>query len=156
MYNDIILEESGSLEYFGSEPVEKEDVNEDESSLYDEALIEEDHNESDPADEVSESSILEPKEEDNNDAVLEDIKNDLEVIKNDIRVYKTDGMVDSSDSDDSELRSDSEIITLSEDNIITKPLTDYTVSESLIALVVVGLFVAGMVYMIKRSLFKWN
>lgn len=156
MYNDIVLEESGSLEYFGSEPVEEEYENEDESLLSDEEFIEEDNTESDQVNTVSESSILESEEEDNNDAVLEDIKNELEVIKNDIRVYKTDGMVDSSDSSDSELRSDGEIITLSDDNIITKPLTDYTVSESLIAFVVVGLFVAGMVYMIKRSLLKWN
>lgn len=156
MYNDIILEESGSIEYYGNDPVEEEEVYEDKFVLSDEALIGEYSNESDPVNEVSESSILESEKDDSNDAVLKDIKEELEVIKNDIRVYKTDGVVDSSDSDDSELRSDSEIITLSENNIITKPLTDYTVSESLIALVVVGLFVAGMVYMIKRSLFKWN
>ena len=156
MYNDIILEESGSLEYYGNDPVEEEYLNDNESALYDEAVIEEDHTESDTGNTVSESSILESKEEDNNDAVLEDIKNDIEVIKNDIRVYQADGMVDSSDSDDSELLVNNEIISVSEDNIITKPLTDYTVSESLIALVVIGLFVAGMVYMIKRSLFKWN
>ena len=70
MYNDIVLEESGSLEYYGNDPVEEEYVNENESVLYDESVIEEDHTESDPVNTVSESSILEYEEEDNNDAVL--------------------------------------------------------------------------------------
>lgn len=40
-------------------------------------------------------------------------------------------------------------------NIMTKNINDYTVGESLSLMIFLGLLVAGMVYTIKKSIFKW-
>ena len=40
-------------------------------------------------------------------------------------------------------------------NIMTKNLNDYSVGESLSLMIFLGLLVAGMVYTIKKSIFKW-
>ena len=46
--------------------------------------------------------------------------------------------------------------TVSVNNIMNTPINDYTISESYSFLIVLGLLVAGTVFVIKRGLFRWN
>lgn len=46
--------------------------------------------------------------------------------------------------------------TVSINNIMNTPLSDYTISESYSFLIVLGLLIAGTVFLIKRGLFRWN
>ena len=45
---------------------------------------------------------------------------------------------------------------VSVNNIMNTPINDYTISESYSFLIVLGLLVAGTVFVIKRGLFRWN
>lgn len=46
--------------------------------------------------------------------------------------------------------------TVSVNNIMNTPINDYSISDSYSFLVVLGLLMAGTVYVIKRGLFRWN
>lgn len=45
---------------------------------------------------------------------------------------------------------------VSVNNIMNTPINDYSISESYSFLIVLGLLIAGTVYVIKRGLFRWN
>lgn len=140
MYNDILLEEGGSLEYYGSDPINvevKEEVQEASQEEVPEVIQEED-----PEEDLVLNVLNEINEKIGD---LENVNRDSEPVQ----------VVVSSDSFFSSYVSDNNIVSVSE-NIIDKPLNDYTVTESLLAFVVVGLFVAGLAYVIKRSVFRWN
>lgn len=87
--------------------------------------------------------------------VLNEINEKIGVLENVDRDSEPVQVVISPDYLRSNNVSDNSIISVSE-NIINKPLNDYTVSESLLAFVVVAVFVAGLAYVIKRSVFRWN
>lgn len=151
MYNDIVLDESGSLEYYGF----TEDINQVEYSEPEEAspeVIEDYLNEEDP-----EEFIEDQESEEINETVLllNDIKDELGVIRDDLRNNQKVGMDDSRSGVSVEYVSDNSIISVS-NNIIDTPLNEYSISESILTLIFVGLFVAGMALVIKRSLFKWK
>lgn len=46
--------------------------------------------------------------------------------------------------------------TVSVNNILNTPINDYSILESYSFLIVLGLLVAGTVFVIKRGLFRWN
>lgn len=140
MYNDILLEEGGSLEYYGNDPF-TEEVKEE---------VQEPSQEEDP--EVIQD---EDPEEDPVLNVLNEINEKIGELENVNRDPEPVQVVVSSDSLFSSYVSDNNIVSVSQ-NIIDKPLNNYTVTESLLAFVVVGLFVAGLAYVIKRSVFRWN
>lgn len=140
MYNDILLEEVGSLEYYGNDPVSAEmphNVTEEEIEEDSEVIQEED---------PKEDPVLN---------VLNEINEKIGELENVNRDPEPVQVVVSSDRLFSSYVSDNNIFSVSE-NIIDKPLNDYTVTESLLAFVVVGLFVAGLAYVIKRSVFRWS
>lgn len=87
--------------------------------------------------------------------VLNEINEKIGVLENDSRDSEPVQVVISPDNFLYNNVSDNQVISVS-DNIISKPLNDYTVSESLLAFLVVSVFVAGLAYVIKRSVFRWN
>ena len=143
MYDEIILEEGGSVEYY--EYSENEDnIRTDQGLDKENSQTIEDNKV--PEKEDSEEQILN---------VLNEINEKIGVLENVDRDPEPVQVVVSSDNLRSNNVSDYSIISVSE-NIINKPLNDYTVSESLLAFVVVAVFVAGLAYVIKRSVFRWN
>lgn len=50
----------------------------------------------------------------------------------------------------------SEHITVSESSIIDKPINDYNVQEGLLLMIVVGLFMAGIVLIVKKGVGRWR
>ena len=46
--------------------------------------------------------------------------------------------------------------TVSVNNIMNTPINDYSILESYSFMIVLGLLVAGTVFVIKRGLFRWN
>ena len=46
--------------------------------------------------------------------------------------------------------------TVSVNNIMNTPINDYSISESYSFLIILGMLVAGTVFVIKRGLFRWN
>ena len=63
--------------------------------------------------------------------------------------YQTFGLSENDLVDDQEE-------TVSVNNIMNTPINDYSISESYSFLIVLGLLVAGTVFIIKRGLFRWN
>ena len=94
---------------------------------------------------------------------IESIKEDIEEIKeNDIRtvqelqswrVYLSDVSSDVSDNQTIDI-DDVEIVSIN--NIMNTPISDYTVSESLNLMLFVSVLIGGLVYVIKRSIYKWS
>lgn len=150
MNDEIILEDSESVDSYYNE--------------YDEYSENEYNIRTDQgSDEVNYQTIEDdtiPEQEDQKEEVdetvliLNDIKEELGDIKDDLRDNKEDRMVDSSVRSDPVLLSDNAIISVN--SIIDTPINEYTISESILTLIFVGLFVAGMALVIKRSLFKWK
>ena len=158
MYNDIVIEDSGSVEYYGFMDQEIEGQEKEYSENNNDIRMDQSQEDSN----FQNISDVEEVEEDHNIyvlsdfdiKVLEDIKKELKVL-NDDRVSESAEVVDSSDSNDIEYVSDNQVIVVS-DNIIDKPLNDYTTQESLLLFIVIGVIVAGMAYVINRSLFSWK
>lgn len=144
MYDEIILEEGGSVEYY--EYSENEDNIRTDQGLY---------KENSQTIEDNKFSENEDPEEDQILNVLNEINEKIGVLENVDRDSEPVQVVISPDYLRSNNVSDNSIISVSE-NIINKPLNDYTVTESLLAFVVVAVFVAGLAYVIKRSVFRWN
>lgn len=152
MIDEIILDKSETVENTGY----SEDVYVEEYSDYREAAlgkIEENQSIEENPEELEEDQKSE--EIDESILLLNDIKNELGDIKDDLRNNQKVGMDDSRSGISSEYVSDNSIISVSS-NIIDTPLNEYTISESILTLIFVGLFVAGMALVIKRSLFKWK
>lgn len=42
------------------------------------------------------------------------------------------------------------------DNIISKQFTEYSTSESLLFMLVFGLLIGGLVYLIRKAVYRWN
>ena len=144
MYDEIILEEGGSVEYY--EYSENEDNIRTDQGLYKENSQTIEDNKIPENEDSEEDQILNVLNEINEKiGVLENVDRDSEPVQ---VVISPDYLLSNNVSDNS-------IISVSE-NIINKPLNDYTVSESLLAFVVVAVFVAGLAYVIKRSVFRWN
>ena len=144
MYDEIILEEGGSVEYYEyseNEPNIRTDQGSDVvnfQTIEDNTITEQEDTEED--------SVLN---------VLNEINEKIGELENVDRDSEPVQVVISPDNLRSNNVSNNSIISVSE-NIINKPLNDYTVSESLLAFVVVAVFVAGLAYVIKRSVFRWN
>lgn len=49
-----------------------------------------------------------------------------------------------------------ESITVSESSIIDKPINEYNVQEGLLLMIVVGLFMAGIVLIVKKGVGRWR
>ena len=143
MYDEIVLEENGSVEYYeysDNEPNIRTDQRSD-NVIY----------------QTIDENVSEEKnpEEDQILNVLNEINEKIGVFENDDRDPEPVQVVISPDYLRDNNVSDNQVISISE-NIINKPLNEYTVSESLLAFVVVAVFVAGLAYVIKRSVFRWN
>ena len=103
---------------------------------------------SDYEDPVAEDPVAEDQE------VISILKNIDEKIGDlNVRDSKQNEVDDSIDSNDGVLLRSSEVVS---SNIINKPINDYDVSESLLLMIWLSLAVAGIVVMIKRSIFKWT
>lgn len=144
MYDEIILEQGGSVEYYEyseNEPNIRTDQDSEDVNFQT----------------IEDNTITEQvdSEEDQILSVLNEINEKIGVLENVDRDLEPVQVVISPDNLLSNNVSDNGIISLSE-NIINKPLNEYTVSESLLAFVVVAVFVAGLAYVIKRSVFRWN
>ena len=91
--------------------------------------------------------------------LLNQINDNLEDIKNnDIRNMETLSKSDSDSSDNGSSESDNsvEYLTLSEDSILTKPINEYSVSESMLLFISLSLFIGGLVILVKKGLPKWR
>lgn len=42
------------------------------------------------------------------------------------------------------------------DNILSKQFTEYSTSESLLFMLVFGLMIGGLVYLIRKAVYRWN
>lgn len=151
MNDEIILEDSESVDPFYNEYYE---YSENEYNIRTDQ----------GSDEVNYQTIEDdtiPEQEDQKEEfdetvlILNDIKYELGVIRDDLRNNQKVGVDDSRSGVSAEYVSDNSIISVSS-NIIDTPLNEYSISESILTLIFVGLFVAGMALVIKRSLFKWK
>lgn len=85
---------------------------------------------------------------------VDNIVNELGEIKDVLRNLEND-RVSGDPVDDVNLHvSSNEIV--SDNSIINVPLINYSVSESLLLMIFLSILFAGMVYVMKRSLYKWN
>ena len=142
--NEIILEEGGSVEYY--------EYSENEYDIRTDQSLDEENCQ------TIEDDIVQEKEDPENDPVLNvlnEINEKIGELENVDRDSEPVQVVISPDFLRSNNVFDNQIVSVSE-NIINKPLNEYTVSESLLAFVVVAVFVAGLAYVIKRSVFRWN
>lgn len=149
----ILFENTGSIEYFPDPDTIEEDPEEQLIEDPNEQLIE------DP-----EEQLIEVPEE----QLIEDSAENVEEEQKEIEEYKekegeeNDIMQvpvvqnDIYTGDDTEHVSDYQIVAVSENNIITKPLNDYSVSESLQLYIFISLFVAGFIVLVRRAVLKWS
>lgn len=135
MNDEIIFEEGSSFDYY-IDPILEEVKEEDREAS-------------------QEDDIEVIQEEDQILNVLNEINEKIGDLENVSRDPEPVQVVVSSDSIPVKYVRNNDSLSLSE-NIINKPLNNYTVSESLLAFVVVAVFVAGLSYVIKRSVFRWN
>ena len=141
-YEDTIAEDPVPEDPVPEDPVPEEPVPEDPVS---EDPVPEDPVSEDP---VAEDPVVEDQE------VISILKNIDEKIGDlNVRDSKQNEVDDSIDSNDGVLLRSSEVVS---SNIINKPINDYDVSESLLLMIWLSLAVAGIVVMIKRSIFKWT
>lgn len=87
---------------------------------------------------ISENQI---KENENNEQYFEEL----------LRVYSVGGISDNDVSDNQ-----NEYITVSEDNIMNKHINDYTVTESLLLFIVLGILFGGFVALVRKAVYKWK
>lgn len=59
-----------------------------------------------------------------------------------------------SDNDNNNVLNDQAVVV--SDNIINKPINEYTVQESYLFLIFISLFIAGLVYVIRKGIPKWK
>ena len=107
--------------------------------------------------------IEEEKEED--EALKEDIEEDIKVdpenvikeseVKNDTGNNTEVEIFDILDSIRSGHVSDNQAVVVS-DNIIEKPINDYTTIESYSFLIFISIFIVGVVYLIRKGIPKWK
>lgn len=160
--DEIIFESSGSIEHFtdieylnnsdnlhdnGSDPIyELETVRQLEVVEEEpEEDLEEDPEEK--LEEEAEEQLEEEQEELKEENKEEGNNNDIFQVSN----VQTDLYI----SDDLERLSDNQIVVVSE-NIINKPLNEYTVSESLQLYIFISIFVAGFIVLVRRAVLKWS
>ena len=151
----ILFESTGSIEYFPDPETIEENTsdeieNEEQLEQYTEEQVEEDTEEQleEEAEEQLEEDLEENAEEEKEEIKEERKENDViqvPVVQNDIYI-----------GDDTEYVSDTKIISVSDNNIITKPLNDYSVSESLQLYIFISLFVAGFIVLVRRAVLKWS
>ena len=144
MYDEIVLEQGCSVEYYEYSENESNIRTDQDSDEVNSQIIED-----------NTITLQGDSEEDQILNVLNEINEKIGVLENVDRDPEPVQVVISPDYLRGNNVSDNSIISVSE-NIIDKPLNDYTVSESLLAFVVVAVFVAGLAYVIKRSVFRWN
>lgn len=149
----LLFENSGSMEYFPDPETIKEDITDGSEEETPSGIDEEDPEEQleeDPEEKLEEEveeQLEEEQEELKEENKEEGEKNDIFQVSN----VQTDFYL----SDDLERISDNQIVVVSE-NIINKPLNEYTVSESLQLYIFISLFVAGFVILVRRAVLKWS
>lgn len=155
--NELILDENYNTDSLKSDFIYEDPVADD--PVVEDPVVE------DPVlkDQVVENPVIEdPVVEDQvaEDQVVED-QEVINILKNidekigdlNVRDFKQNEVDDSVDSDDSVLLRSTQTVS---SDIISKPLNEYDVSESLLLMIWLSLAVAGIVIMIKRSIFKWT
>ena len=115
--------------------------------------------------EVEDEVIEEPEEVDYSE-ILKGIERTLQIISENqikenennvqyfeelLRVYSVGGISDNDVSDDQ-----IEHITVSEDNIMNKHINDYTVTESLLLFIVLGILFCGFVAIVRKAVYRWK
>ena len=65
--------------------------------------------------------------------------------------YRTDSIL----GNDNNNVFDNQIVSVSE-NIVNKPINEYSVEESYLFLIFISLFIAGLVYIIRKGIPKWK
>lgn len=151
--NEIIFESSGNIEYFTDPEMLQDDTEEKIEEQFEEdpeEQLEEDPEEEDPKEQLEDD----PEEQLEKDPEEVKEENTEEGNKNDV-LQVSDVQTDIYTSDDPEHVSDNQIVIVSE-NIISKPLNDYSVSESLQLYIFISLFVAGFIVLVRRAVLKWS
>lgn len=149
----LLFESSGSMEYFPDPERIEEDITEESQVTAPADNVEEDPEEKleeDPEEKLEEDpeeKVEEDPEEVKESYTEEGKKNDVLQVSN----VQTDLYT----SDDLERISDNQIVAVSE-NIINKPLNEYTVSESLQLYIFISIFVAGFIVLVRRAVIKWS
>lgn len=153
----LLFESSGSMEYFPDPDTVVEDIT---NELPEEVSAD---SEEDPVDKLEEDSeekfeeVPEEKLEEGPEEKLEEEPEEQlkeEGKKNDV-FQVSNVQTDIYPSDDLERLSDNQIVVVSE-NIINKPLNEYTVSESLQLYIFISIFVAGFIVLVRRAVIKWS
>ena len=101
--------------------------------------------------EVSGNEVPIEENENNNDEILEEIRGLRSDVQDLSDVIISIGVSDNNVADD-------QIVSVNSvsQNIIDTPIKDYTLTEQIIVLeLAIGLFI-GLIYIIKRSVFKWR
>ena len=149
----LLFENSGSMEYFPDPETITEDTTEESIKEAPAGNVEEDPEEQleeDPEEQLEEDpeeQLEEDPEEVKEEYKEEGSKNDVLQVSN-VQTYIYP-------SDDLERISDNQIVAVSE-NIINKPINEYTVSESLQLYIFLTIFVAGFIVLVRRAVIKWS
>ena len=101
--------------------------------------------------EVSQNEVPVEENENNNDEILEELRG----LRSDVQDL-SDVIISLGVSDNDVV--DNQIVSVNSvsQNIIDTPIKDYTLTEQIIVLeLAIGLFI-GLIYIIKRSVFKWH
>lgn len=85
---------------------------------------------------------------------VDNIVNELGEIKDVLRNLENDRVSGDTVSDVTVHVSSNAVV--SDNSIINVPLNEYSISESLLLMIFLSCLFAGMVYVIKRSLYRWN
>lgn len=146
----LLFESSGSMEYFLDSETVVEDITEESQQTIPAEQVEEDPEETLEEDPEGKS------EEDPDEKLEEDPEEKLneEGKKNDV-FQISNVQTDIYPSYDLERISDNQIVAVNE-NIINKPLNEYTVSESLQLYIFISIFVAGFIVLVRRAVIKWS
>ena len=101
--------------------------------------------------EVSENEVPVEENENNNDEILEELRGLRSDVQNLSDVVVSLGVSNN-------VTADNQIVSMNtvSQNVIDTPLKDYSLTEQIIVLeLAIGLFI-GLIYIIKRSVFKWR
>lgn len=153
----IEIDSSGRIDYY-SEPVEVEPIQENTVQIVENQqllnnVVSDNSIDSDIDQEVENDNSAELSENEKIDSVIisnEDIINVLKEINE--NVQKDSTVSDNVISDPV----DDQVISVSQNEILTKNLSDYTVSESLQLLIFLTLLISGLVFIIRKGLYRWT
>lgn len=149
----LIIDSSGSIDYYSDpEQIESYPEHIDGDPVQVEASPDQIGDYSGQIDEDPEQ-IEVNSEQISNDNV-DNIVNELGEIKDVLRNMENDRVSGDPVSDVTVHVSSNAVV--SDNSIINVPLIEYSISESLLLMIFLSCLFAGMVFVIKRSLYKWN